>query len=85
MENEVVVKKGNCFWKVVGIVLAVLGVCLVAVKIWQKIRRKKKAAVEACEDAPAVEGADEAVAEETFEVPAEAVIANAEDMAEEAN
>ena len=85
MENEVVVvKKGNRFWKVVGILLAIAGVCFVAVKVYNKFFRKAKPVVEGGEEVPAVEGAEEAaVAEETFEVPAEAVIANAADMSAE--
>lgn len=78
MENTVVVKKGNRFWKVVGILLAIAAVCFVAVKVYNKYFRKKKEALAEEEDLPELDVAlDE---EETFEVPAEAVIANAADM-----
>lgn len=87
MENEA--KKGNCFWKVVGIVLAVAGLCFAAVKVYQKFfRKKKKEELAEAEDALALDSADETDAAEeteTFEAPAEAVIANAADMEEEAN
>lgn len=80
MENEVVmVKKGNRFWKVLGILLAIASVCAVAVVVYNKFFRKKNEEIEEAEELEALEGAEEAaVAEETFEVPAEAVIANAE-------
>jgi len=80
MENEVVmVKKSNRFWKVLGILLAIAGVCAAAVVIYNKFFRKKNEELEAAEEPEALEGAEEAVeAEETFEVPAEAVIANVE-------
>ena len=84
MENDVVVvKKGNRFWKVIGILLAIAGVCFVAVKVYNKFFRKEQPAVEGGEEAPAVEGAEEAASEETFEVAADAVIANAADMSAE--
>ena len=84
MENEVVVvKKGNRFLKVLGILLAIGALCYAAVKIYNKFFRKKTAALEADEaaDDVALEDATEGeAAEEVFEVPAEAVIANAEQM-----
>ena len=84
MENDVVVvKKGNRFWKVVGILLAIGALAYLAVKVYNKYFRKAAPVVEEGEDAPALDGAEEAVAEETFEVPAEAVIANV-DAVEEA-
>ena len=86
MQNEVVVvKKGNRFLKVLGILLAIGALCYAAVKIYNKYFRKETLALDA-EDASADEVALEdateeaAVAEEAFEVPAEAVIANAEQM-----
>lgn len=82
MENGVVVvKKGNRFWKVVGILLAIGAVAFVAVKVYNKYFRKAKPVLEEGEDAPALDEAEEvAVSEETFEVPAEAVIANVADV-----
>ncbi|MBQ7335818.1 MAG: hypothetical protein IJW92_05045 [Clostridia bacterium] len=76
MEN----KKGHRFLKVVGILLAIGAVCFVAVKVYNKFFRKPKPELEEGEEVPAVEGAEDIAAEETFEVPAEAVIANAADM-----
>ena len=88
MDNNVVVtKKKSTFWTVVGILLAVAAVCVVAAKVYQKFFKKKEVEViEAEGDAP--ELLDEAAEEDTpaeseaevLEVPAEAVIANAEDM-----
>ena len=84
MENDVVVvKKANRFWKVIGILLAIAGVCFVAVKVYNKFFRKAQPVVEGGEEVPAVEGAEEAAAEETFEVSADAVIANAAEMSAE--
>ncbi len=84
MENEVVVvKKGNTFLKVLGILLAIGAICFAAVKVYNKFFRKKTDALEADEadDEVALEDAtEEEAAEEVFEVPAEAVIANAEQM-----
>lgn len=78
MENTVVVKKGNRFWKVVGILLAIGAICFVAVKVYNKYFRKKDEELAEAEELPELDVAlDE---EETFEVPAEAVIANAADM-----
>ena len=91
MENQniVVVKKKSTFWTVVKILLIVGAVCLVAAKIYQKFFKKKTVEVlEDADDLAALDAADEVPtenvveAEETFEVPAEAVIANAEDMDE---
>ncbi len=87
MENSniVVTKKKSAFWTVVGILLAVAAACLIAAKVYQKFFKKKKdeLAEPETEDAPLLDVAEEAVEdteEATFEVPAEAVIANAEDM-----
>ena len=87
MENSniVVVKKKSKFWTVVGILLAVGAVCLVAAKLYQKFVKNKKAAQADIDDADvpeALDCAEKELADETFEVPAEAVIANAEDMDE---
>lgn len=84
--NVVVVKKKSTFWTVVKILLAVGAICLVAAKIYQKFFKNKKAAVceiEDDEDLPEIDTAEETdTDEEAFEVPADAVIANAEDMEE---
>jgi hypothetical protein len=84
MENEGA-KRGNTILKILGILLAIGAVCFIAVKVYRKFFPKQQPVLEgeaegtdAIADAPAVE---EAVAEaNTFEVPAEAVIANAEQM-----
>ena len=86
MGNQVVVvKKKSTFWKVVKILLAVGALCLIAAKVYRKFFQKNTEVVvdedadEATDvDLLAEEDAD--VEEEAFEVPAEAVIANAEDM-----
>ncbi len=89
MENNevVVVKKSNPVWKIIGIIMAIAGLCFIAVKVYNKFFRKPKPALEeAEEEIPAVEGEEEAAPEvETFEVEADAVIANAEDMVAEEN
>ena len=78
MENDVVVvKKGNRVWKVIGILLAIASVCAVALVVYKKFFQKKKEELAEAEEPEALEAPDE-VAEETFEVPAEAVIANVE-------
>ena len=84
MENEGA-KRGNTILKILGILLAIGAVCFIAVKVYRKFFPKQQPVLEgeaegtdAIADAPAV---GEAVAEaNTFEVPAEAVIANAEQM-----
>ncbi len=90
MENSnlLVVKKKSAFWRVVKLLLVVGAVCLVAAKIYQKFFKKKACACELDteEDAVALDAAEEVAQEEetaeVLEVPAEAVIANAEDMEE---
>lgn len=89
-ESIVVVKKKSKFWTVVKILLAVAAVALVAAKIYQKFFKNKKCAL--CEadaegelDAPnAAEVEPDVAEEEAFEVSADAVITNAEDMEESA-
>ncbi|MBQ8310328.1 MAG: hypothetical protein IJX80_04865 [Clostridia bacterium] len=80
MQNDVVmVKKGSRFWKVVGILLAIAGLCAVAVVVYKKFFQKKNEELEETEEPEALDGAEETpAAEEIFEVPAEAVIANVE-------
>jgi len=88
-ENIVVVKKKNKIWTVIAIILAIGTVAVVAAKIYQKFFQKKKCAacdeaVEAEAEVDAIEAEPEAVEEEAFEVAADAVIANAEEMEESA-
>ncbi len=78
-------KKGGKFLKVLGILLAIAGVCFVAYKLYKKFFKKDQPALEAeAEEVDVI--AEESVAEEvvieeeTFEVPAEAVLANAEEL-----
>ena len=82
--------KMSTVWKILAALAAVAALCVVGVKLYQKFAKKKEEAIDGAEDTKALEApeaeADEAVAEEeapeAFEVPAEAVIANAEDMEE---
>lgn len=84
--NIVVVKKKSAFWTTVKILLAVGAVCLVAAKLYQKFIKNKKTVCEldAEEEAPVLDEATEEPVEEAFEVSADAVIANAEEMEEAA-
>ena len=85
MENESA-RRGKTFLKIIGILLAIGAVCFIAVKLYKKYFKKEEPVLEgeaddvdAIADASAV--AEEAPAEESsFEVPAEAVIVNAEQM-----
>ena len=85
MENQniVYVKNESGFWKFVKIALAVAAICFVAAKIYQKFFKKKtvEAVAEAddLDELPEVMEEADVAEEEAFEVPAEAVIANAED------
>ena len=85
MENEGA-KRFKTFLKIVGVLLAIGAVCFVAVKLYRKYFKKEEPVLEAAaDDVDAIaEGsavAEEAVAtEDSFEVPAEAVIANADQM-----
>lgn len=89
-ENIVVVKKKSKFWTVVKILLVVGAVALVAAKIYQKFFKNKKCALceaETDEEPDALEAAavePDAAEEESFEVSADAVITNAEEMEEAA-
>ena len=86
--NVVVTKKKSTFWTVVGILLAVAAVCVVAAKVYRKFFKKKQTEELAPEADEAVlldepNEADDAAADadcDALEVPADAVIANAEDM-----
>lgn len=84
MENEGA-KRGNTILKILGILLAIGAVCFIVVKVYRKFFPKEQPVLEGeAEDADAIADAsvtEAAAAEvETFEVPAEAVIANAEQM-----
>ena len=85
MENEGA-KRFKTFLKIVGVLLAIGAVCFVAVKLYRKYFKKEEPVLEASTDdvdaiADASAAAEEAVvAEDSFEVPAEAVIANADQM-----
>lgn len=86
MENEGA-KRGRTFLKILGILLAIGAVCFVAVKLYKKFFPKQQPVLEGeADDVDAIAEADASLAEaaaveaETFEVPAEAVIANADQM-----
>ena len=84
MENEGA-RRGRTFLKILGILLAIGAVCFIVVKIYRKFFPKEQPVLEGeADDLDAVADAslaEAAVAEaETFEVPAEAVIANADQM-----
>ena len=83
MENQGA-KRGNKILKILGILLAIGAICYIAVKIYRKFFPKAQPVLEGeATDVEAVEApAEEAVVAEaeTFEVPAEAVIANADQM-----
>lgn len=84
MENEGA-KRGNTILKILGILLAIGAVCFIVVKLYRKFFPKQQPVLEGeATDADAIADAsvtEAAAAEvETFEVPAEAVIANAEQM-----
>ena len=86
MENERA-KRGNTILKILGILLAIGAVCFVVVKIYKKFFKKEEPLLEGEADevdAIAEESAaeEEAVVatEDSFEVPAVAVIANADQM-----
>lgn len=82
MENEGA-RIGRKILKIVGILLAIGAVCLVVVKIYNKFFRKEQPALEGDADGADAIADESAVADadvETFEVPASAVIANADQM-----
>ncbi len=86
MENEGA-KRGNTILKILGILLAIGAVCFIVVKIYRKFFPKQQPVLEGeATEAGAITDADASVTEaaaaevETFEVPAEAVIANADQM-----
>lgn len=86
MENEGA-KRGRTFLKILGILLAIGVVCFVVVKIYRKFFPKQQPVLEGeADEVDAIADADASLAEaaaveaDTFEVPAEAVIANADQM-----
>lgn len=86
MENEGA-KRGRTILKILGILLAIGAVCFVVVKIYRKFFPKQQPVLEGeADDLNAIADADASLAEaaaaepEAFEVPAEAVIANADQM-----
>ena len=86
MENEVVVvRKGGRFWKVLGILLAIGGLCFVLVKVYRKFFRKNKPVLEDEEELAELSEDDAVEEEQAFEVPAEEVLSNAADMSAEEN
>jgi len=83
MENEkiVVVEKKNWIWKVVAIAAAVAALTVAVIAICRKISKKKKlAALEEYDELELFDELEDEDAEETFEAPAEEVIANAEEL-----
>ena len=84
MENEGA-KRFKTFLKIVGVLLAIGAVCFVAVKLYRKYFKKEEPVLEAATDdvdaiADASAAEEAVVTEDSFEVPAEAVIANADQM-----
>ena len=85
MENEIVLKKTSGWVKFLKIALVVAAIATVAVLVYKKFFKKKKAA-ELAEADDAIEAelpeavVEEAVEEAPFEVAADAVIDNAENM-----
>lgn len=87
MENQGA-NTGKKILKILGILLAIGAVCFIAVKIYRKFFKKEEPVLEAAADevdAIAAESATEAaeevaIDEDSFEVPAAAVIANADQM-----
>ena len=87
MENQGA-KTIKTIFKILGVLLAIGAVCFVAVKLYKKFFKKEEPVLEgaidevdAIEEGTAEEVAEEvATEEESFEVPAAAVIANADQM-----
>ena len=83
MENQNA-KRGSKILKILGILLAIGAVCYILVKVYRKFFPKEQPALEG--EATVLEAVEAPVEEvaapeaETFEVPAEAVIANADQM-----
>ena len=88
MENRGA-KTAKTILKILGILLAIGAVCFVAVKIYKKFFKKEEPVLEGTADEvdAIAEGSEEevvaeeaAAVEDSFEVPAAAVIANADQM-----
>ena len=85
MENQGA-KTGKTILKIIGVLLAIGAVCFIAVKLYKKFFKKEEPVLEAAADNLDAIAEDSAVAEEvptvedSFEVPAAAVIANADQM-----
>ena len=85
MENQGA-KTGKTILKILGVLLAIGAVCFVAVKLYKKFFKKEEPVLEAAADDVDAIAEESAVAEEapiledSFEVPAAAVIANADQM-----
>ncbi len=87
MENQGS-KTGRTILKILGILLAIGAVCFVAVKIYRKFFKKEEPVLEGtadevdaiAEESAAGEAEEVALPEDSFEVPAAAVIANADQM-----
>ena len=75
-------EKKNTFWKIFAAILAIGAVAATAAVVYHKFFRKKKEELVEAEELPALDGEDAIAEEETFEVSADAVIANVEDMEE---
>jgi len=83
--NIIVVKKHSKLMKALKILLAVAAIAFVAAKIYQKFFQKKKLVAAETDDTPAVTGGEteeEQPAGEAFEVSADDVITNADELAE---
>lgn len=87
MDNVVLVKKKSTFWKVVKVLLVVAAITFVLAKLYRKFAQKVADELEMPDEELLLEDADgelaivEDVAEDdAFEVPADAVIANLDDM-----
>lgn len=78
--------KMSIVWKILAAVAAVAALAAVGVVLYRKfVKKKADEAIDEVADLDALEEADEACVdaeEECLEVPAEAVIANADDMEE---
>lgn len=77
--------KKNVVWKVLAALAAVTALCVIGVKLYRKFAKKKEEALDEAEEVaalPETEGAALEAEEEIFEAPADAVIANADDMEE---
>ena len=75
--------KMNVVWKILAAVAAVAALAAVGVVLYRKfVKKKADEAIEETEELDALEEASVEAEEECLEVPAEAVIANADGMEE---